>query len=313
MLVGTLRSGGYDDRKTWLANSTAVSGNSARDRGGAVPPPAMGGFVGRCQPGVRRPGPGPNAPPPPVSVAKPVVKEIVEHDDFIGRFDAVDTVDLRARVSGYLDKIHFTDGALVKQATCSSPSTSGPIRMRSTMRRPSVASAQAERRLRRGRSRARRRAAQIRQHHRADRRPAPAVRARRPRRARPGPGGPEPRQARHGVHRDPRADRGPHLAAACLGRQPRQRQRHAAQHDRVARPDPVLFRRRRALVPRLPAATSCPAPTPAKAGSRDVAVALTGESRADPQGPHRLRRHPARPGQRHDAGPRRVRRTRTCR
>ncbi len=56
-----------------------------------------------------------NAPPPPVSVAKPVVKNITERDDFIGRFDAVDTVDLRARVSGYLDKVHFTDGALVKQ------------------------------------------------------------------------------------------------------------------------------------------------------------------------------------------------------
>lgn len=56
-----------------------------------------------------------NAPPPPVSVAKPVVKDIVERDDFIGRFDAVDTVDLRARVSGYLEQIGFADGALVKQ------------------------------------------------------------------------------------------------------------------------------------------------------------------------------------------------------
>ncbi|WP_131195717.1 efflux RND transporter periplasmic adaptor subunit [Lichenihabitans psoromatis] len=55
-----------------------------------------------------------NAPPPPVSVAKPVVKPIVERDDFIGRFDAVDTVDLRSRVSGYLDKVNFSDGAVVK-------------------------------------------------------------------------------------------------------------------------------------------------------------------------------------------------------
>ena len=56
-----------------------------------------------------------NAPPPPVSVAKPVVKDIVERDDFIGRFDAVDTVDLRARVSGYLDAVHFVDGTVVKK------------------------------------------------------------------------------------------------------------------------------------------------------------------------------------------------------
>jgi RND family efflux transporter MFP subunit len=55
---------------------------------------------------------GPAAPS--VTVAKPVVKEIVERDDFIGRFEAVDQVEIRARVSGYLDKIHFQDGALVK-------------------------------------------------------------------------------------------------------------------------------------------------------------------------------------------------------
>ncbi|MCB8822143.1 efflux RND transporter periplasmic adaptor subunit [Microvirga rosea] len=54
-------------------------------------------------------------PPPQVTVAKPVVKDIVERDDFIGRFDAIDQVDIRARVSGYLDKIHFVDGAIVKE------------------------------------------------------------------------------------------------------------------------------------------------------------------------------------------------------
>ena len=43
-----------------------------------------------------------------------MVKEIVEFDDFIGRFEAVDQVDIRARVSGYVDKIAFADGALVK-------------------------------------------------------------------------------------------------------------------------------------------------------------------------------------------------------
>lgn len=53
-------------------------------------------------------------PPPSVTVAKPVVKDIIERTDFIGRFDAVDQVDIRARVSGYIDKIHFEDGTLVK-------------------------------------------------------------------------------------------------------------------------------------------------------------------------------------------------------
>lgn len=54
-------------------------------------------------------------PPPPVTVAKPVVKEIVEVDDFTGRFDATASVELRARVNGYLESIHFTDGAIVKE------------------------------------------------------------------------------------------------------------------------------------------------------------------------------------------------------
>lgn len=61
--------------------------------------------------GVAQPGP---AQAPPVTVAKPVVKDIVERTDFIGRFEAIDQVDIRARVSGYLDKVHFQDGAFVK-------------------------------------------------------------------------------------------------------------------------------------------------------------------------------------------------------
>ena len=56
----------------------------------------------------------PPATPPTVSVAKPIVKTVVEQDDFIGRFDAVDTVDLRARITGYLEAVHFQDGAIVK-------------------------------------------------------------------------------------------------------------------------------------------------------------------------------------------------------
>lgn len=52
--------------------------------------------------------------PPEVTVAKPVVREIVEDDTFVGRFEAVDEVEVRSRVGGYLDEVHFRDGALVK-------------------------------------------------------------------------------------------------------------------------------------------------------------------------------------------------------
>jgi RND family efflux transporter MFP subunit len=70
----------------------------------------------------------PGAPPPPVTVANPVVKDISEWDDFIGRFEAVDQVDIRARVSGYLDKVHFQDGALVKVGDLLFPIDQRPYR-----------------------------------------------------------------------------------------------------------------------------------------------------------------------------------------
>ena len=54
-------------------------------------------------------------PPPAVTVAKPIKRTIVDQDEYVGRFVAVDSVEVRARVSGYLDKIHFTDGQMVKK------------------------------------------------------------------------------------------------------------------------------------------------------------------------------------------------------
>eukprot|EP01031_Cornospumella_fuschlensis_P050201 gene50201-61430_t len=52
---------------------------------------------------------------PTVTAAKPVVRDVIDSDEFIGRFEAVDEVAIRARVGGYLDEVNFTDGALVKK------------------------------------------------------------------------------------------------------------------------------------------------------------------------------------------------------
>jgi membrane fusion protein, multidrug efflux system len=58
----------------------------------------------------------PAAPAPPtVTVANPTKRTVVDQDEYVGRFIAVDSVQIRARVSGYLDAIHFTDGQLVKK------------------------------------------------------------------------------------------------------------------------------------------------------------------------------------------------------
>lgn len=52
---------------------------------------------------------------PVVTIAQPLVKDVVDWDDFVGRFEAVDQVDVRPRVSGYLTQIGFKDGELVKK------------------------------------------------------------------------------------------------------------------------------------------------------------------------------------------------------
>jgi RND family efflux transporter MFP subunit len=52
---------------------------------------------------------------PAVTVANPVKRTVVDQDEYVGRFVAVDSVEIRARVSGYLDRIDFTDGQMVKQ------------------------------------------------------------------------------------------------------------------------------------------------------------------------------------------------------
>src|SRR3954468_5169884 len=61
-----------------------------------------------------KPGAG-VAPPPPVTVSKPLQKSITEWDEYTGRFVPVATVEVRARVSGFIESIHFKDGQVVKK------------------------------------------------------------------------------------------------------------------------------------------------------------------------------------------------------
>jgi len=52
---------------------------------------------------------------PSVTVANPVQRTVVDRDEYVGRFVALNSVDIRSRLSGYLSQIHFTDGQMVKQ------------------------------------------------------------------------------------------------------------------------------------------------------------------------------------------------------
>lgn len=54
-------------------------------------------------------------PPPAVEVAQPVERPVIDYLEFTGTTRAVETVDLRARVNGYLEQVHFEDGARVEK------------------------------------------------------------------------------------------------------------------------------------------------------------------------------------------------------
>jgi RND family efflux transporter MFP subunit len=54
-------------------------------------------------------------PPPKVTVSQPISREVVEWEEYTGRLEAVESVEVRARVNGYLQSIHFKNGATVKQ------------------------------------------------------------------------------------------------------------------------------------------------------------------------------------------------------
>jgi membrane fusion protein, multidrug efflux system len=57
-----------------------------------------------------------NSPPPPtVTVAHPLQKSITEWDEYTGRFTPLETVEIRARVSGFIDSVHFKEGQIVKK------------------------------------------------------------------------------------------------------------------------------------------------------------------------------------------------------
>ncbi len=63
-------------------------------------------------------GKGAAGPPPmvaTVTVAQPITKQIVEWDAYTGRIEAVDLVEIRARVNGYLQSVHFDEGQIVQK------------------------------------------------------------------------------------------------------------------------------------------------------------------------------------------------------
>jgi RND family efflux transporter MFP subunit len=64
---------------------------------------------------IARPAQAPQQGPMPLPVARCIIQDITDFYDFTGTTEAVDSIEIRARVEGYLQGIHFTDGSLVEE------------------------------------------------------------------------------------------------------------------------------------------------------------------------------------------------------
>ena len=72
-------------------------------------------LIGWCLTGCGKRAQQVTPPPAAVSVIQPVEREVVEWDEYIGRLESPETVKISARVSEYLDKVHFKEGKEAKK------------------------------------------------------------------------------------------------------------------------------------------------------------------------------------------------------
>jgi RND family efflux transporter MFP subunit len=85
------------------------------------------------------------APPaPPVQVSAPLAKRVTNWDEYTGRFEASEQVEVRARVSGFLDSLHFKDGDLVKKGDLLFTIDQRPYKLSADVARADLARAKAQ-------------------------------------------------------------------------------------------------------------------------------------------------------------------------
>ena len=90
------------------------------------------------------PSPAAAPPTPQVTVAAPLEREVSLWDDYVGRFEASRSVEVRPRVSGQIVGIHFTDGEIVKQGQLLFTVDARPFNAALAEARAGVATAQSE-------------------------------------------------------------------------------------------------------------------------------------------------------------------------
>lgn len=82
-------------------------------------------------------------PPPPVTVAAPYTGNVVDWDEYVGRFEAVQSVEVRPRATGYLSAVHFRDGEMVRKGQLLFTVDARPAQAAQAQARAQLAQAQA--------------------------------------------------------------------------------------------------------------------------------------------------------------------------
>ncbi|MFO0410363.1 MAG: efflux RND transporter periplasmic adaptor subunit, partial [Planctomycetota bacterium] len=76
---------------------------------------ALGSLLGFVLIGCQKPNEKPTAIPMKIATVQAVSKQITDYDEFVGRTGAIETVEVRARVTGFVKEIHFSDGQIVQE------------------------------------------------------------------------------------------------------------------------------------------------------------------------------------------------------
>jgi RND family efflux transporter MFP subunit len=84
------------------------------------------------------------SPQPLVTVAPPLASRVAQWDEFTGRFEAIERVEVRPRVSGYIDRVHFRDGSTVQQGDLLFTIDQRPFQIAVASAQADVAHAQAQ-------------------------------------------------------------------------------------------------------------------------------------------------------------------------
>lgn len=100
-------------------------------------------FAGTIPVYAQAPGQAPAGPPPAVLVQPAELRDITSQRDFLGRVQAVDKVDLRARVEGFLEKRLFREGGFVKEGELLFQIDKAPFQAEVEQREADLAAAQA--------------------------------------------------------------------------------------------------------------------------------------------------------------------------